>query len=111
MSSADPDDNPEIVAAKAQARLALDKRLIREAMEYNQDRRHVNEVYLGSLAVAGLYHVLKIRYGQPGFAEALEAADQPTVDVLIERCKSVIDHMLKNPTKTCPTCGATVEAK
>lgn len=42
---------------------------------------------MGSMALAGLYHVLALDYGSAGFQQSLNAASRTQLDVLLEKCR------------------------
>jgi len=92
------------------SKLAEDRALIREAMVYRSGEDSCNSVYMGSMAIAGLYHVLGLRYGEGNFAEALEKAGRKKVDALLKECKSMIVYMRAHPRKHCPCCGQIIKA-
>jgi len=74
--------------------------LILEAMKYNQHPQRVNTVYMGSMAVAGLYQELGLRYGQQGFNEALEKAPRATLDTMLKKCRPYIEDMQRSRHET-----------
>lgn len=63
---------------------ASDRALIRRLMK--PKRRYVNEHYMGSQAVAGLYHILGLKYGAGDFNAALKAASREKLDELLKKC-------------------------
>jgi hypothetical protein len=73
-----------------------DRSLIRAAMVYRGG--DADSVSMGSQAIAGLYPILGLSYGEGGFNKYLETATRAQIDALLTRCSSVIQHMRKHPT-------------
>jgi hypothetical protein len=87
-----------------------DRALIRAAMAYRSGADSINEVYLGSMAKAGLYHVLGLRLTSEDFDKALDQANRMQLDLLLSGCKHVIEYMRTHPVTRCPCCGQIVSA-
>jgi hypothetical protein len=67
---------------------AIDRKRIRIAMSFRK-----GDLYMGSLATAGLYRVLGLSYGADGFQEALDAASRSQLDAMLASCKPYLDRM------------------
>ncbi len=93
-----------------QGRDQEDRALIRAAMAYRSSADHLNSVYMGSMAIAGLYHTLGLKYGGPGFDSALDSATRQQLDRLLEQCGTVIRFMQDHPRQKCPCCGQIIPA-
>ena len=92
-------------------KMERDKELIRRAMEYRSGSDSCNSLYMGSMATAGLYHILGLQYGKGGFDEALEKARRKQVDQLLKACDNIIEYMKKYPMKRCSHCGQVMSAR
>lgn len=72
------------------SKLERDKKTILYVMSY----RSGNE-YMGSYALAGIYHALGLRYGFDDYRPALKKADAATVAKIMVMCQSYIKRFPK----------------
>lgn len=91
-----------------------DRDLIRKALVYRSGEDSCNSVYMGSMATALVWQVLKVdllKQSRVDFDDALAKADRLQLDECMNIARSVIRYMDKNPVSRCPCCGQIVRAK
>jgi len=81
-----------------------DRASIRYAMAYRS-----NDIYMGSMALAELYHILGLSFGASGFDEALNQATRQQLNKLLTKCENVLYYASRHPIVTCPSCGQTIQ--
>jgi len=81
-----------------------DRASIRYAMAYRS-----NDIYMGSMALAELYHILGLSFGASGFDEALNQATRQQLNKLLTKCEIVLYYASRHPIVTCPSCGQTIQ--
>lgn len=85
--------------------------LIKAAVNYRSGTDSVGSVYMGSLSVGRLHHVLGGSYSKDALDDLLDKATVVQLDAGLEVCLRYIKYMREHPTEKCPCCGQIVSAK
>ena len=92
--------------------LELDTRrqLLKDTTQYQSGPGLMNTVYMGSMAIAGLYTIFNKNYCEGGLYDGIDAANSSTVNKGIKYAMHTIEYMLHFPVTKCPTCNNIVPA-
>lgn len=82
---------------------------IRFALSYREGEDSCNNVYMGSMATANIFHALGGRYGRDDINNLLVAATAMQLDLAIALCDSFLKFADANPRYHCFSCGQITE--
>lgn len=80
------------------------------AKNYRSNQDSVNSVYMNSMTISTILHMLGGSYQKDSISDLIYEADEETIDKVFDFCKTYIDYMEKHPTKKCLCCGQIVSA-